>query len=452
MRIFAWISALVLLSLSTALRAESFIVEDIEVVGIKKIAIGTVFSYLPINVGESLDVERTPELIRELYSTGFFDDIELLRRDNVLIIKVVERPSIAEVNFEGNNDIEDEALEQAMEGVGMAKGRIFDKNKLEKLELDDVVGAVPVHLGAGIWGTLAVALFGDPESWGTGLGRWEQLVVQATGVGATFAWAFGVGFTLLWLYNRRYPLRIDPEGERIGLNVAEHGASTEILDLLTDMDRQRSANDFSQPVNVEPNTEVGQIAQQYNHVLADITTEQRRREAVTESLRERTESLKLLRRIAASANRARTVDEAMQICLEDICTFIGWPVGHFYIIDDESGELVSTKVWHLDDPERFKLFREVTERHRLKVGPGLSGHTYATGKPTWIVDVTQDPTFRRAKFAKDIGVKAGFAFPVLVGNDVVAVLEYLFQPGGALPPPPFPQLGVDPTQDNLVCG
>jgi len=295
---------------------------------------------------------------------------------------------------------------------------------LEKLELDDVVGAVPVHLAAGIWGTLAVALFGDPESWGTGLGRWEQLVVQAIGVGATFAWAFGVSFTLLWLYNRRYPLRIDPEGERIGLNVAEHGASTEILDLLTDMDRQRSANDFSQPVNVEPNTEIGQIAQQYNHVLADITREQRRREAVTESLRERTESLKLLRRVAASANRARTVDEAMQICLEDICTFIGWPVGHFYMIDDESGELVSTKVWHLDDPERFKLFREVTETHRLKVGPGLSGHTYATGKPTWIVDVTQDPTFRRAKFAKDIGVKAGFAFPVLVGNDVVAVLEF----------------------------
>ncbi len=145
---------------------------------------------------------------------------------------------------------------------------------------------------------------------------------------------------------------------------------------------------------------------------------------MTESLREKTESLKLLRRVAASANRARTVDEAMQTCLEDICTFIGWPVGHFYLIDDESGELVSTKVWHLDDPERFKLFREVTESHRFKPGPGLSGHTCATGKPTWIVDVTQDPTFRRAKFAKDLGVKAGFAFPVLVGNDVVAVLEF----------------------------
>ncbi len=116
--------------------ADSFIVESIEVIGVKKITIGTVFSYLPVNVGESLDTERTPEIIRELYSTGFFDDIELLRRDNVLIIKVIERPSIAEVNFEGNDDIEDEALEQALDQVGMSKGRIFNENQLEKLELE----------------------------------------------------------------------------------------------------------------------------------------------------------------------------------------------------------------------------------------------------------------------------------------------------------------------------
>jgi len=117
-------------------QADSFVVESIEVVGIKKITIGTVFSYLPVNVGETLNIDRTPEIIRELYATGFFEDIELLRRDNVLIIKVVERPSISEVNFEGNDDIDDEALEQALDQVGIAKGRIFDENKLEKIQLE----------------------------------------------------------------------------------------------------------------------------------------------------------------------------------------------------------------------------------------------------------------------------------------------------------------------------
>lgn len=136
MRASIRVSALALWLISCWAQADSFVVDSIEVVGNKKITIGTVFSYLPINVGETLDTERTPELIRELYSTGFFDDIELLRSDNTLIIKVVERPSIAEVNFEGNQDIEDEALKQALDQVGMSKGRIFNENQLEKLELE----------------------------------------------------------------------------------------------------------------------------------------------------------------------------------------------------------------------------------------------------------------------------------------------------------------------------
>jgi ammonium transporter len=295
---------------------------------------------------------------------------------------------------------------------------------LEKLEIDDVVGAVPVHLAAGIWGTLAVAIFGDPETWGTGLGRWDQLVVQATGVGATFLWAFGLGFILLWLINRVFPLRIDPEGERVGLNVAEHGASTEILDLLTEMDAQRRANDFSQPVNVEPHTEIGQIAQQYNRVIADINAEQRRREAATEALLQKTLSLELLQGAAAAANRAQTVHDAIQTCLEDISRFGGWAVGHCYMLDDATGELASAKIWHFDDAERFATFREVTENTTFESGAGLPGQVMASRDPAWIVDVSEDPNFIRGQKAEDLGVKGAAAFPVLVEEDVVAVLEF----------------------------
>ena len=156
---------------------------------------------------------------------------------------------------------------------------------LEKLHLDDVVGAVPVHLGAGIWGTLAVALLGDPAAW-NGADRWQQLAIQATGVGVAFVWAFGIGFTLLWLLNRCYPLRIDPRGEQIGLNYAEHGASTETFTLLAEMDEQRRSNDFSQPVSVMPSTEIGKIARQYNRVLDDIKAVQAKREAESRQAKE----------------------------------------------------------------------------------------------------------------------------------------------------------------------
>ncbi len=295
---------------------------------------------------------------------------------------------------------------------------------LERFELDDVVGAIPVHLAAGIWGTLAVAIFGDPASWGTGLSHWEQLGVQATGVGATFAWAFGVGFALLWLIDRWFPLRIDPEGERIGLNVAEHGASTEILDLLTEMDDQRRAGDFSQPVSVEPHTEIGQIAQQYNRVLVDINAEQRQREAVTEALRQQTASLRLLREAASAANRAKSVEDAIRTCLASICEFGGWSIGHCFMVDETIKKLVSTKIWHLDDEERYATFREVTEKTELMSGTGLCSLVLANGKPNWIADVSADENFSRAAAAKEIGIKGGAAFPVQVGDDVVAVLEF----------------------------
>ncbi len=144
----------------------------------------------------------------------------------------------------------------------------------------------------------------------------------------------------MWLINRGYPLRIDPEGERIGLNVAEHGASTEILDLLTEMDDQRRAGDFSQPVSVEPHTEIGQIAQQYNRVLADINAEQRQREAVTEALRQQTASLRLLREAASAANRAKSVEDAIRTCLASICEFgrlVDRPLFHGRRGDQETG-------------------------------------------------------------------------------------------------------------------
>ena len=138
---------------------------------------------------------------------------------------------------------------------------------LERLRIDDAVGAIPVHLAAGIWGTLAVALFGNPELIGTGLGFWEQLRVQVMGVSVIGAWAFWVPLIALKLLDRVLPLRVTAEQEEQGLNVAEHGASTEAYELFNVMDRHQRSGDLSLRVPVEPFTEVGAIARQYNAVL-----------------------------------------------------------------------------------------------------------------------------------------------------------------------------------------
>lgn len=138
---------------------------------------------------------------------------------------------------------------------------------LIKCRIDDAVGAIPVHLGAGIWGTLAVALFGDAAILETGLDFQGQFVAQCLGVASAAVWAFGVTFLICWPLNRIFPFRVSAEAEEQGLNYSEHGATTELIDLLKVMDSQGRTGDLSMRAPVEPFTEVGQIARCYNQVL-----------------------------------------------------------------------------------------------------------------------------------------------------------------------------------------
>lgn len=143
---------------------------------------------------------------------------------------------------------------------------------LEQLRIDDAVGAVPVHLGAGIWGTLAVGIFGDPALLNTGLGRSEQILAQVTGIIVCGVWAFGVSYIIFRIINRFFPLRVNHEDEFKGLNVSEHGATTELYEFFVVMDEQTRTGDLSRRVPVEPFTEVGQIAERYNRVIGALET------------------------------------------------------------------------------------------------------------------------------------------------------------------------------------
>ncbi len=169
---------------------------------------------------------------------------------------------------------------------------------LERLQIDDAVHAVPVHLAAGIWGTLAVALFGELSDFG-GAGRLEQLGIQALGVAMAGALAFGVAFPLLWLTDRLWPLRVSRHDELTGLNITEHGASSALTSLLEQMDRQSTSGDFARNVPVDEGTEAGEIAAQYNMVLEKFRTETSQREQAVRAFRKAKEQ-------AESANAAKS--------------------------------------------------------------------------------------------------------------------------------------------------
>ena len=138
---------------------------------------------------------------------------------------------------------------------------------IQRAKIDDAVDAVAVHAGAGAWGTLAVGLFGQPELLETGLSRSSQLGVQLLGILVGCLWAFGISYFVLESTNRLFPLRVSIYEEKVGLNISEHQAKTEIHDLFEVMDAQAKTQDLSLRVPVEPFTEVGQIATRYNQVM-----------------------------------------------------------------------------------------------------------------------------------------------------------------------------------------
>lgn len=123
-----------LLYVTSAMAFEPFVVTDIRVEGIQRTEAGTVFSYLPVKVGEKLDDEHAAAAIRALFATGFFKDVRLEMQKGVLIVLVRERPSIASVEINGVKDIPKDTLRDNLKLVGLADGRIFDKSALDKAE------------------------------------------------------------------------------------------------------------------------------------------------------------------------------------------------------------------------------------------------------------------------------------------------------------------------------
>jgi len=113
---------------------EEFVVEDIQVKGLQRISVGTVYNYLPVNVGEKFSLDNVGPAIKALFKTGFFKDISLEREGSTLVVNVVERPSIAKIIFEGNKDLSKDDLTKALKKIGLAEGKVFDRQVLDKVE------------------------------------------------------------------------------------------------------------------------------------------------------------------------------------------------------------------------------------------------------------------------------------------------------------------------------
>ena len=114
--------------------ADSFVVSDIRVEGLQRISAGTVFNYLPVKTGDTIDETATAEAIRALFKTGFFKDIRIEREGDTLVVFVTERPAIANVEFTGNEDVDTEDLIEQLKQVNFAEGRVFNQSDFDRVK------------------------------------------------------------------------------------------------------------------------------------------------------------------------------------------------------------------------------------------------------------------------------------------------------------------------------
>ncbi len=126
--------SMVMLPAQAATQSDGFVVRDIRVEGLQRISEGTVFNYLPVNIGDRMNPQRLAEAIKSLYGTGFFRDIDMRRDEDTLVIAVLERPSIESFELKGNKDIKTEDLTKSLKGVGLTAGKTFNQSTLDEVK------------------------------------------------------------------------------------------------------------------------------------------------------------------------------------------------------------------------------------------------------------------------------------------------------------------------------
>ena len=145
---------------------------------------------------------------------------------------------------------------------------------------------------------------------------------------------------------------------------------------------------------------------------------------------------RLLKATASVVSAHTDVYGALQWAVQVVCDYTGWPLGHVFIVDRDTGLLSSNDIWHDDDPARFEPFVLATRRASFALGEGLPGRILASGEPSWIMDVRTDANFPRAEAAIEAGLAGAFGFPITSARGIEGVMEF-FTPEPAEPDAPL---------------
>jgi signal transduction histidine kinase/DNA-binding response OmpR family regulator len=227
---------------------------------------------------------------------------------------------------------------------------------------------------------------------------------------------------------------------------------------LTGATRTITAGDRDFQVPVERDDEIGELSRAFNTMTAELAASYA---SVEETVKDRTAELALLQQVAATANAPVTAAEKTRTTIRLVCTWMGWPVAHALVVPTDipgapdepppgGPTLVSSKVWHFEDRERWRTVREATESIVVRPGVGFAGEVFARGQPFWIADAAADQRDPRTPVLVAAGLGAYLGAPILVGDEVAGVLEFFAPPGFEPDPSMIPLLMDVGSQFGLV--
>lgn len=149
------------------------------------------------------------------------------------------------------------------------------------------------------------------------------------------------------------------------------------------------------------------------------------RRCLEQALARESRFVRLLQNVAMASNEAATLHDAIQAAIDHVCTLAGWPLGHCWIVSpDDPNLLISAAIWHNSTNADVSRFVRLTGRTQLRRGEGLPGRVLESAAPAWILDTQNDAQFIRSHHVQAPGLHAAFAFPVVAGHEVIAVLEF----------------------------
>lgn len=156
------------------------------------------------------------------------------------------------------------------------------------------------------------------------------------------------------------------------------------------------------------------------------------RKATEEALRRESALVKLLQEVAAAANNSESIAAAFQFALDKICAYTTWPIGHVYLLTPGGLEMAPSGIYHCPDENSLSNFYTYSHQSRFTVANSWIGQVFRLGKPAWITNIAEDANFQFKQIITGLGMRSGFAFPVMVKTEVAAILEF-FSPDNTEP-------------------